>query len=61
MMSRHIFEKPMVKPMAQLHSLDHNDQNEVTHDFFSHVTPLVPALLSCDAKYIINGTILFIR
>ena len=43
--------------MALLHSLDHIDQNEVKHDFVSHVMPLAPPLLSCDARCIISGTI----
>ena len=34
-----------------------SDQNEVKHDFFSHVKPLVPVLLSCDGHCIINDTI----
>ena len=34
---------------APVHLSGHNDQNEVKHDFFSHVMPLEPALLSCDA------------
>ena len=51
----------MVLSMAPLHSLCHNDQNEVKHDFVSHVMPLVPGLLSCDAKCISNGIILFTR
>ena len=52
---------PRVLSMAPLYSLGHNDQNEVKHDFFNHVMPLVPALLSCDSNCIINGTISFIR
>ena len=51
-MSEHIFVMSMVLSMAPLHSLDHNDQNNV-----KNVMPLVPALLSCDANCIINGTI----
>ena len=49
----------MVLPMAPLHSLGHNDQNEVKHDFFSHMMPLTPELLQCDPNYIINGIIVF--
>ena len=36
--------------MAPLHLLGDNDQNEVKHCFFSHVIPLGPALLPCDAN-----------
>ena len=43
--------------VAPLHSLGHNDQNEVTQDFFTHMMPLAPALLSCDANCFINSTI----
>ena len=46
---------PMVLSMAPLHSLGHNDQNEVKHDFFNHVVPIEPTLLSCGANCIING------
>ena len=49
----------MVLSMAPLHLLGHNDQNEVKHDFFSHMMPWVPALLPGDANCIINGTIFF--
>ena len=49
---------PMVLSMEPLHSLGHNDQ--MTWNMtFSHVMPLVPIVLSCDANCIINGTILF--
>ena len=50
-----------VMPVIPMYSLDHNEKNEVKNDFFSYVMPLVPALLSCDAKCTINGTILLIR
>ena len=60
-MSRHILGMAMVLSMAPLHSLGHNDQNDVKHYFFSHVMPLVPALLSCGAKCITSGIILFNR
>ena len=51
----------IVLSMATLYSLGHNNQNEVKQDFFSHIMPLAPALLSCDANCITNGTIFFIR
>ena len=47
-MSRHNFVMLMVLSMTPLHSLGHNNHSEVKHHFFSHVMPLVPALLSCD-------------
>ena len=37
--------EPMVLSIALLHSLGHNDQNEVKHYFFSHVMLMIPALL----------------
>ena len=45
-MSRHIFGMPMLLPMAPLHLLSHNDQNEVKPDFLIHGMSLVLALLS---------------
>ena len=60
-MSRHIFVMPMVFSMAPLHSLGPNDQNEVKHDFFRYLVPLVPALLACDTNWIIKDIISFIR
>ena len=36
-------------------------QNEVQHDIFRHVTPLVLALASSDADDVINGIIAFLR
>ena len=53
-MSRPIFVMPMVLQMTLLHSLGHNNKNEVKHDFLSLVKPLIPALLSW-----INGTIFY--
>ena len=50
-MSWHTFVMLMVLSMSPFHSLCHNDQTEVIYDFFSHVRPVVPALLSCDAKF----------
>ena len=44
-MSRHIFVIPMVFSMSPLHTLGNSDQNEVKHDVFIHVMPLVTALL----------------
>ena len=43
--------------MAPLHSLGPMDPNEVKHDFFSHFIPLVQALMSFDANFIIIGII----
>ena len=36
-MCGHMFVIPMVLIMTQLHSLGHNDQNEVKYDFLIHV------------------------
>ena len=58
--SRYIIVVPMVLPMAPLYSLGPNDQNEVKHDFYSYVMPLIPPLLLRDANYITTGIILFI-
>ena len=55
--SRPIFMMPMVLSMAILHSLGHNDQNDMKHLLFSQLIPLLPALLSKDANCIINGII----
>ena len=52
---------PIVSSMTPLHSIGHNNQNEGKHDLFSHLIPLTPALLSCEAKYISNDVILFNR
>ena len=60
-MSIHIFVMQMVLSMAKLHLVGHSNQNEVKHDFFSHMRPLLLALLSCDANCIITGTMLLIR
>ena len=51
----------MVLLMAPLHSLNHNNENQVKHDFFSNVMLLVSVLLSCDANCIMIGIIVFIR
>ena len=40
---------PMELLEAPLHSLDQDDQNEIKHDFFNHVKPMVPALTLQDA------------
>ena len=48
--------KPMISSMAQFHTLDQDDQNEVQHDLFFHVMPLALALSSVDADGVINGT-----
>ena len=36
-LDRHIFMMPVLLSTVPLHSLGHNDQNEVKHDFFSYV------------------------
>ena len=59
-MSRHISVMLRVLPITSLHSLGHNDHNEVEPDFSSHVIPFVPALLPHDANCIISCTIFFI-
>ena len=46
--------------MAPLHSLGPDDQNEVQHYFFGHVTQLAPASPGHDADGIVNGTITFL-
>ena len=53
-MCRATLQMPMVLSKAPLHSVGDNDQNEMKHDFFSHVMPLVPTLPSCDVNCIIN-------
>ena len=39
----------MASLMASLHSLDQDDPNEVQHDFFVHMTPLLSVSGSGDA------------
>ena len=51
----------MMFSVVPVNSLHHIDQNKVNHDFFNHVIPLVPELLSSDTNCIINGVILVIR
>ena len=46
----------MVLSMTPLPSLSYSDQNEVKNNFFSHLIPTAPQLLSCDANCIISGT-----
>ena len=46
--------------MATIHSLGQDDLNEVKHDYFGNLTPLVPALALHDASGVINGTIAFL-
>ena len=46
--------------MRPLHSLAQDNQNEVHHDIFGHVTSLALALASHDADSFINGTIAFL-
>ena len=38
-----------------------NDQNEAQHEFFGHVTPLAPALASCDVNSVVNSATAFLR
>ena len=47
--------------MALLLFLCQDDQNEVQHDFFGHVTLLAPASASHDADGIVNSTITFVK
>ena len=56
-MSQHMSVMPIALSMPPLHSLGHNDEHEVKHDF----SVIVVALLPCDANCIISGIILFIR
>ena len=42
-------------------SLVQDDWNDIQHDLFSHLTLLVLASASCDAKGIVNSTIVFIK
>ena len=60
-LSRHFLVILIVLSITPFHPLGHNDQNEVKHDFFSHVMPLFSALLSYDENRIINGTNFFMR
>ena len=46
--------------MAALCSLGHDNENEVQHNYFGHVTPLATALASCDADSVVNGTNAFL-
>ena len=59
-MSRHIFVMPMVLYMALMYFRPQYSK-WVKHDFLSQGMPLVPAMQPCDANYIINATISFIR
>ena len=52
---------PTALSMAQQHSPDIDNQNEVKHDFFGHVLLLVPVLASCEVNAIVNSTIAFLR
>ena len=58
LLSHHVmWTAPSMTPM---YSLDQDYQNEVQHDLFHHVTPLAPALASCDDDSVVNGTIGFL-
>ena len=46
--------------MTPLHSLDQNDWNQVQHDIFGHVIPLVQVSTICTANNIVNGIIAFL-
>ena len=46
----------MASSMEPMHLLVHDDQNEMQHDFFSHLTLLALASASYDATGIVNST-----
>ena len=46
--------------MTQLHFSGQDNQNEVVHNAFNHMMPLVLALASHDADNIINDTTAFL-
>ena len=48
---------PTTVSMAPLHSLGHDDGNEVQHDCIGHMMPLASASVSCNAGGIINSII----
>ena len=50
----------MAPSVVPLHLLVQDDQNEMQYDFFSHLTLLALALVSCDANAIVNNTIVLI-
>ena len=45
--------------MTQLHSLAHNDSNDMQHNFFVHVMSLILVVASLDANGIKNSTAAF--
>ena len=51
----------MASSVTALHSLGQDDQNEVPHDFFGHVIPMVLALALRDINGVINATTEFLR
>ena len=51
----------MASSVVPLHSLGQDDQNEVQHYIFGHVTAWVPALASHDISGVNNGIIAFPR
>ena len=48
---------PTVLLMALLHSFGQDDMNEVQHDFFGQVAPLVLALALHGVNIIVNSSI----
>ena len=52
---------PMALSMVPFHFLGQDEQNEVQHNIFGHVMPLLLASASHDADGIINSTIVFFR
>ena len=51
----------MISSTAALHFLVKDDQNEMQHDFFSHLKLLALESASCDANGIVNNTTVLIR
>ena len=45
----------MALTMVSLHLLGQDDQNEVQHNIFGHVTPLAPLPMSYNTDDIIDG------
>ena len=52
---------PMALSMAPLYSLGQDDENEVQHDIFGHVTPLVQLTVYLDTDRFVNGTTALLR
>ena len=47
--------------MAPLHLLGQDNQDEVQHDCFGHVMPLISTSILCDVYGIVNGITAFLR